>query len=82
MLEKLLGVGSFGGYISHLTHRQTILLTSSGRFDLPLMVQITTPAYLGCWALIVLALIIHFQQDDHLILLDAVAHVETNTSPF
>jgi hypothetical protein len=47
------------------------------------MVQITTLAFLGCWALIALALIIHFQQDDHLILLDAVvAHVETNTSPF
>jgi hypothetical protein len=26
MLEKLLGVGSFGGYIDHLTHCQTIFL--------------------------------------------------------
>jgi len=29
-----------------------------------------------------IALVFHFQQDDHLILLDAIAHFETNTSFF
>ncbi len=46
------------------------------------MVRIATPTFLGCWALITPTLIIHFQHDDYFILLDAIVHVETNTSPF
>jgi hypothetical protein len=33
-LEKLLGVGSFGGSIAHLTHRQTIIPTSLNKFNI------------------------------------------------
>jgi hypothetical protein len=40
------------------------------------------PFILGCWAFIALALITLFQQDDHPIFLDAITHVEINTSPF
>jgi hypothetical protein len=36
------------------------------------MVQIVALAFLGCWALIAPALVIHFQQDDHPILLDVI----------
>ncbi len=82
MLEKLFGVRSFGDSINHLAHHQTTLPTSLGGFGLPFMVQTTAPTFLKCQTLIALALIIHFQQDDRPILLDAVAHVETNTSPF
>jgi hypothetical protein len=38
MLEKLLGVGSFGGSISHLTHCQGTFFASSGKFNLLSMV--------------------------------------------
>jgi hypothetical protein len=82
MLEKLFGVGSFGGYINHLIHYHTILFISSDGFGLPFMVWTTTPAFLGCWALIAFALVIHFQQDDRLIFLNAIAHVEIGISPF
>jgi len=82
MLEKLLGVKSFSDFINHLAHHQTTLLTSLGGFGFPFIVQTITLAFLRCRALIALALITHFQQDDHPILLDVVAHVETNTSPF
>jgi hypothetical protein len=34
MLEKLLGVGSFGGFIGHLACRQTIILVFSNKFSL------------------------------------------------
>jgi hypothetical protein len=64
MLEKLLGVRSFGDSINHLAHHQTTLLTSLGGFGLPFMVQTIAPAFLRCRALIALALITHFQQDD------------------
>jgi hypothetical protein len=37
---------------------------------------------LGCWTLIALAFIIHFQQVDCPILLKVVAHVETDISSF
>jgi hypothetical protein len=37
-LEKLFGVGSFGGYIGHLVHHQAIFLVSLGRFSLPFVV--------------------------------------------
>jgi hypothetical protein len=53
-----------------------------GRFDLLFVVQIIALAFLGCWALITPALVICFQQDDHHILLDAMAHVEIGISPF
>jgi len=68
ILEKLLGVRSFGDFIGHLVHCQAIFLASSNGFDIFFMIWITTPACLGCWALIVLALFICFQQDDHHIL--------------
>ncbi len=48
MLEKLIGVRCFGGSIGHLAHCRAILPTSSGRLNLPSMVQTTTPTFLGC----------------------------------
>ncbi len=39
-------------------------------------------AFLGCWALIALTLVFHFQQDDHLTLFYVVAHVKTDIYPF
>jgi hypothetical protein len=56
-LEKLLGVGSFDGSISHLIHGQATFLVFSGRLNLPFMVQTTTFTFLGCWALIALTLV-------------------------
>jgi len=56
-LEKLLGVGSFASSISHLVRGQTTFLVFSGRLNLPFMVQTTTFTFLGCWALIALALV-------------------------
>jgi hypothetical protein len=53
-----------------------------GEFGLRSMVQNVAPACLGFWALIVPTLVTHFQQDDRPILLDAVAHVKTDTSSF
>ncbi len=46
------------------------------------MVQGVAFAFLGCQALITLALVSHFQHDDHLIFLNAMAHVETSIYPF
>jgi hypothetical protein len=46
------------------------------------MAQLVAPSFLGCWALIILALVICFQQDDHHILLDAMAHLEIDIFPF
>jgi len=60
-LEKLLGAGSFGGSINHLTCHQATLLTSLGRFGLPYVVWTITPTFLWCWALIALALVTRFQ---------------------
>ncbi len=51
-LEKLFGVGSFGGYISYLACRQAIFLVFLGELGLPFVVQIVAPTFLGCWALI------------------------------
>ncbi len=82
MLEKLLGARSFHGSIDHLTCCQATLFTSLGGFGLPYVVWIIAPAFLGCWAFNALALVIHFQQDDHLIFLDAITHVQTNISSF
>ncbi len=81
-LEKLLNVGPFEGCFDHLVHCQTIFFISLGGLSLPFVVRIATPRFLKCWALIAFTFIIHFQHDDHPILLDVVAHVEINTSPF
>jgi hypothetical protein len=81
-LEKLLGAGSFGGFIGHLVHCHAILPTFSNGFGLLSIVWIASSTFLGCWALITLTLVIHFQQNDHLILLDTVAHVEIGIFPF
>jgi len=45
-------------------------------------ISYVTTMFLGCWALIALALVFCFQLDNHLIILNAITHVETNTSPF
>jgi hypothetical protein len=81
-ISKLLGGGSFGGFIGHLVHRQATFHVSSSRIDPISMVRIIAFTFLGCWALIIPTLITCFSQDDHLILLDAMAHVETDNSPF
>jgi hypothetical protein len=52
MLEKLLGVGSFGGSIGCLAHHQATLPTFLGRFSLLFVVWTATLTFLGCWALI------------------------------
>jgi hypothetical protein len=52
MLEKLLGVGSFGGSIGRLAYHQATFPTSLGRFGLLLVVWTATLIFLGCWALI------------------------------
>jgi hypothetical protein len=82
MLEKLLGVGSFGGSISHLVHHHAILHASSGGLNLLFVVWTIALVFLRCWALIILAFVTRFQQDDHIILLDAITHVETNIFSF
>jgi hypothetical protein len=82
-LEKLLTVGSFGIMVGHLVHCLVILLASLGGFGLSLLVQFATIAFLGCWALITLTLVIHFRQDDHPILLNVMAQcVKTGVLPF
>jgi hypothetical protein len=40
------------------------------------VVHIIALAFFRCWALIIPAFVIHFQQDDHPILLDVAAHVD------
>jgi hypothetical protein len=59
-LEKLLGAGSFSDSIGHLVRCQVILLVFSGGFSFPSMVQTIALTFLGCWALIILALVSHF----------------------
>ncbi len=81
-LEKLLGVKSFGGIIGHLAYCQAIFVAFSGRLNLLSIVRTIAPTFLGCWALIIPALVICFQQDDHFVLLDIITHVETKTSLF
>jgi hypothetical protein len=81
MLEKLFGARSFGGFINHLTYHQAIFFTFSNELNFIFMVQIVAPAFLGCWALIVPALVTCLQDDRH-ILLDVITHIQTNTSPF
>ncbi len=81
-LEKLLSARSFGGSINHLACYQATLLASSSKLSLPFIVWTIALAFLGCWALIIPTFVICFQQYDHLIILDAVAHVEIGTSSF
>jgi hypothetical protein len=81
MLEKLLGSRSFGTIVGHLVCCQIILLISSRGLGLPLVVRHATPTFLGCWALIVHALVFHFQQDDHPILLNVVTDVKIDIYP-
>jgi hypothetical protein len=81
-LEMLFNVGSFGGFINHIVHRHATFLASSGGLSLPFVVWITTLAFLGCWALFVPTLVTHFEQDDHTILLDAMANVEISIFSF
>jgi hypothetical protein len=54
ILEKLIGAIFFNGSNGHLTYCHAILLISSGGLGLPFVVQTTTLAFLGCWALITL----------------------------
>jgi hypothetical protein len=77
-LEKLVGAKSFGGFVGHLVRRQAIFLASSSKLGLLSIVQTIAPAFLGCWALIALAFVTHFQHDDHPIFLNKVRHVEIN----
>jgi hypothetical protein len=56
-LENLLGVGSFDGSINHLVHGQATFFVFSDRLNLLFMVRTTTFTFLGCWALIALALV-------------------------
>ncbi len=81
MLEKLLGVRSFSGFINHLTCCQTTFLTFSNKLSFPSIIWIATLIFLRC-ALIAPKLVTHFKQNDHPILLDAITHVEINISPF
>lgn len=67
--------------MGHLVHYQIIFLVSLGGLDLLSMVQHVTIVFLGCWALIAFTFIFHFQQD-HLTLLDIVAHVKIGIYPF
>jgi hypothetical protein len=80
--QRLICVRFFGGSICHLTRQYPIILVFLGRLRLLFVVQIAAPTFLGCWALITLALIICFQQDDHHIFFDVVTHVETNIFMF
>jgi hypothetical protein len=82
MLKKLLWLGSFGTTVGHLACHQATFPTSLGGLGLPLVVRHVTPVSLGCWVLIILTLFFCFQQDDHLILFDVMAHVKTSTCPF
>jgi hypothetical protein len=46
--------------VGHLAHHQVILIVFLKGLGLLSMVQLTTFVFLGCWALIALAPIIHF----------------------
>jgi len=76
MLEKLLGTRYFNTTMGHLACHHVILRVFSNGIGLPLMVELVAFAFLGCWVLFTPALVVHFQQNDHLIVFDAVAHVE------
>jgi hypothetical protein len=76
MLEKLLGTRYFNTTMGHLACHQVILLVFSNGIGLLLMVELVAFAFLGCWVLLTPTLVVHFQQDDHLIVFDVVAHVK------
>jgi hypothetical protein len=59
-LEKLSSLGSFDGFIGHLVRRQAILFAFLNWTNLLFVVQIVATTFLGCWALIVPTLVIHF----------------------
>jgi hypothetical protein len=80
-LKKLLAAGSFCIMVGHLVHRQVILSTFLSELGLSSMVRLTTPTFLRCWAMITLTFIICFLQGDHIILLDAMAHVKNEIFP-
>jgi hypothetical protein len=82
MLEKLFRSRSFGTTTGHLAHYQVTHLASSRGLSLPSMIQHVTLALLKCWALITLALVFHFQHDDHPTILDAMAHAKIGIYPF
>jgi hypothetical protein len=82
MSKKLLGSRSFGTTMGHLAHHQVVLPIFLKGLGLPSVVRHVALAFLGCWALIAITLVFHFKLDDHLTLLNVVAHVETNTYPF
>jgi uncharacterized membrane protein len=82
IMEKLLGMGSFGITMGHLACRYVILPTSLRGLGLPLMVRLVVPTILGCWTLIAFTRVTCCQRNDHHILFNLVAHVETNIFPF
>ncbi len=77
-----MGVRSFDNTMGHLAHFQVTLHAFSRGLDLPLVLQLTTLAFLGCWVVIIPTLVPCFQHDDHLIILDAMTHVEIDSFPF
>jgi hypothetical protein len=81
-LKTLLGVGSFGIMVGHLVHCQVILFSFIKELGLSSMVQLTTPTFLRRWAMITPTFVICFRQGDHIILLDAMAHIKNETFPF
>ncbi len=82
MLEKLLGSRSFGTTMDHLARHQVIIFVLSKGLGLSSTVQHATLAFLGCWVLIIPAVVFFFQQDDHLIILDVGKHVKTSILAF
>jgi hypothetical protein len=68
--------------MGHLACRQVNFLTFSGGLGLLSVVQRATLAFFRFWVLIVIALVFHFEQDDHSTFLYAMAYVETNIYPF
>jgi len=77
-----MGVKFFRTMASHLACHHVIVPTSSKGFRLLSIVWFVASTFLGCWALITHAFITCFQRSDHLIILDVVAYVETNTFLF
>jgi hypothetical protein len=65
---------SFNSSLNHFTYFKGL--------GLPLAIQLVTLTFLGCWALIIPIVVIWFQQNDHPILFNAMAHVKTTTFPF
>ncbi len=52
------------------------------RLGLPLVIKLVTPTFLGCWPLIILTVVICFQQNDHPIFLNEMAHIKIAIFPF